>query len=415
MNSINQKSAAYLAFELPSGNRIKNRLVKASMEENMSDASLQPSDELIHLYERWALGGAGMILTGNVMIDGDAMTGPGGVVLERMTELSRFKRWANAGKQNNTKMVMQINHPGRQVYEKMQGKVLSPSDVALELGSASKLFGQPTPMTEEEINDVIRRFVDTAKQAEKAGFDGVQIHAAHGYLLAQFLSPRVNKRQDKWGGSLENRARLLLSVVEAIKASVSDNFIVAVKLNSADFQRGGFDIDDAKTVVNWLQNHNIDFVELSGGSYEVPAMQGVTADGRTLAREAYFIEFAKEIAEATEVPIMTTGGVRRLPIAEKVLASGAEMVGIATALALEPDLANRWQTEPEYEAPYPEVNWRNKTSRGLAIMAMVKRNLRRAGAGATTSANISPFWTLLFDQLKAAKLTKRYLKLKQGG
>ncbi|MDU0113011.1 NADH:flavin oxidoreductase/NADH oxidase family protein [Psychrosphaera aquimarina] len=399
------------AFTFPNSTSIKNRLVKASMEENMSDGDLLPSRELINLYGQWAKGGAGLLLTGNVMIDKEAMTGPGGVVLDKNSDLEQFKLWAKAAKQNQCKVWMQISHPGRQVYRKMGGKVFSPSDVALDMGKLSDLFGQPTPMTDEQIEDVIARFADTAKQAELAGFDGVEVHAAHGYLIAQFLSPLVNKRDDKWGGTLENRARLLTEVIKAIKSNVSETFNIAVKLNSADFQRGGFDENDALSVVKSLEALNIDMIELSGGSYEAPAMQGVTADGRTLKREAYFLSFAETIAKSTTVPIMTTGGIYKFATAKTVLAQGVDLVGIATGLALQPDLPNRWQLGKSVEIAIPKVTWKNKTLRGLAIMAVVKRNLRRVGAGKAASAKLSPLFTLILDQIRTAKLTKRYQKL----
>lgn len=309
---------------------------------------------------------------------------------------------------------MQINHPGRQVYKKMGGKVYSPSDVSLDMGKLSDLFGDAKAMSEEQIGDVIQRFADTASQAEKAGFDGVEIHAAHGYLIAQFLSPLVNKRQDQWGGSIENRSRLLLEVVKAVRAVTQPGFGLGVKLNSADFQRGGFDIDDALTVVKLLEPFNIDLVELSGGSYEAPAMQGVTADGRTLKREAYFLEFAEKIASETKIPVMTTGGIRRLAVAEQVLANNVSLVGIATGLATAPDLPNVWQTDKEFEAPYPAIKWKNKTLRALAVMAYVKRQLRRVGANKPVKINASPLFTFIQDQIRASKLTKRYKNFIQG-
>ena len=378
------------------------------MEENMSDEALQPSEALINLYQKWAQGGSGLILTGNVMIDRLAMTGPGGVVLEKSTDLGKFIRWSTAAKTHGAKVWMQINHPGRQVYKRMGGKVYSPSDVSLDMGKLSDMFGQAQAMNEEQIQDLIQRFTDTAVQAEKAGFDGVEVHAAHGYLIAQFLSPLVNKRQDQWGGSIENRARLLIEVIKSVKAATAPEFGIGVKINSADFQRGGFDIDDALTVMKLLEPLAIDLIELSGGSYEAPAMQGVTADGRTLNREAYFLEFAEKMASQTDVPVMTTGGIRRLPVAEEVLAKNVDLVGIATGLATEPNLPNIWQTNSKFEAPYPTINWNNKTFRGLAVMAYVKRQLRRVGANKTVKKNASPLFTLVQDQVRTSKLTKRY-------
>jgi 2,4-dienoyl-CoA reductase-like NADH-dependent reductase (Old Yellow Enzyme family) len=404
-------SLVFNSFTFPNSTTIKNRLVKAAMEENMSDENLLPSKELINLYGQWAKGGSGLLITGNVMVDKEAMTGPGGVVLDKDSDLTRFKLWADTAKQNKTKVWMQISHPGRQVYKKMGGKVYSPSDIPLDMGKLSDMFGQPTTMTEVQIKDVISRFSDTAKQAELAGFDGVEVHAAHGYLLAQFLSPLVNKREDDWGGSLDNRSRLLLEVIKAIKSNVSDSFSISVKLNSADFQHGGFDEEDALAVVKSLEALNIDMIELSGGRYEAPAMQGVTADGRTLAREAYFLSFAASISKNTSVPIMTTGGIYKFGTAKTVLAQGVDLVGIATALALQPDLPNRWQLGKNVEVATPQVNWKNKTFRSLAIMALVKRNLRRIGAGKKTSSKLSPFFTLILDQIRTAKLVKRYQKL----
>ena len=369
-----------------------------------------PSQVLKNCYNAWAKGGVGLIITGNVMVDHLAMTGPGGLALEHNTDVTPFAELARLGQQNDSKIVMQINHPGRQVFKKMGGKVLSASNVALSMGKHSHLFGQPKAMTHNEIDDVIERFTNTALQAQKAGFDGVQIHAAHGYLLAQFLSPLTNKRDDKYGGSLENRARLLTEITQKIKASCANNFSVSVKLNSADFQRGGFEPSDAQAVITLLSDLNIDFVELSGGSYEAPAMQGKTADERTLAREAYFLEFAKTISEQSSIPIMTTGGISRLSVANNVIDSGVALAGIATALAYKPDLVSIWQNQPEFIPAAPNVQIKDKTIAGLATMALVKRQIRRIGQGKGAKENASAVFTLICDQIRSLKLTKRYKK-----
>ncbi|WP_342804538.1 NADH:flavin oxidoreductase/NADH oxidase family protein [Alteromonas sp. M12] len=401
-------SDIFAEFSLPCGKTLKNRLVKGAMEENLANAKQLPDETLFNLYQKWAQGGVGLIITGNVMVDHMAMTGPGGMALEQDTDLVPFQTLAQKAKQNNTQVWMQINHPGRQVFKKMGGKVLSASDVALDLGKHSKLFSQPKAMSEEEIEDVIQRFKRTALLAEKAGFDGVEVHAAHGYLLAQFLSPLVNKRSDRWGGSLENRARLLLEIVSQIRAACAADFAVAVKLNSADFQRGGFDVEDALAVVKMLESLNVDVIELSGGSYEAPAMQGRTADDRTLAREAYFLEFASQIAQQSQIPIMTTGGIKRFPVAQKVLDSGVDLVGMATALAYNPDLPNHWQQVPGMVSMTPKVEWKNKTLSGMANMALVKRQLRRIGTGKPAKIDASAIYTLILEQILSAKLTKRY-------
>jgi 2,4-dienoyl-CoA reductase-like NADH-dependent reductase (Old Yellow Enzyme family) len=349
-----------------------------------------------------------MMLTGNVMVDHMAMTGPGGVALEAETPLESFKAWAKAGKAHGAAMWMQINHPGRQVWSAMNGKALAPSAVQVDLGKQSSMMAQPRAMTENEIQDVIRRFVITATRAVEAGFDGVQIHAAHGYLLAQFLSPISNKRDDQWGGSLENRARLLYEVVKAVREALPSQAALSVKINSADFQRGGFEPADAEVVVLELAKLGVDLIELSGGSYESPAMQGRTADGRTLAREAYFLEFAETIAKTCSVPLMTTGGIRRKPVAEQVLEAGVSVVGIGTALSYQPDLPNQWRSDDTAAVTLPEITWKNKNIAAMAQMAIVKQQFIRMGKGKTPLAKPSPLFSLLKDQAKQAKLRKIY-------
>lgn len=274
----------------------------------------------------------------------------------------------------------------------------APSAVPLELGGMSRHFATPKAMDEAMIAEVIQRFARSAGLAERAGFSGVEIHAAHGYLLSQFLSPLSNRRSDAWGGSLENRARLLLEIVRAVRAEVAPGFAVAVKLNSADFQRGGFSADDAREVVRMLDGLGIDLVELSGGSYEAPAMQGEARDGRTLAREAYFVEFARDIRAAARMPVMVTGGIRRRPVAEQVLASGVDMVGIGTALAIEPNLPRDWRAGKDSAPQLRPITWKNKPLASLANMAAVKFQLRKLSRGRATNPRVSPLCALLAQQ-----------------
>jgi 2,4-dienoyl-CoA reductase-like NADH-dependent reductase (Old Yellow Enzyme family) len=397
---------------LPNGSTLPNRLAKAAMEESMADNGQLPGPAIHRLYQRWAQGGTGLLITGNVMVDSRALTGPATIALEAGTPLAPFTAWAQAARQHGAQIWMQINHPGRQVMANMGGLAWAPSAVALDLGKHSKLFAQPVAMSAANIVEVIQRFGDSAHAAEQAGFNGVQIHAAHGYLLSQFLSPLTNHRTDEWGGNLENRARLLLEVVRAVRQRVSAGFNVAVKLNSADFQRGGFSEDDARQVVQLLNGLPVDLTELSGGSYESPAMQGRTADGRTLAREAYFLEFAQALAKVARMPVMTTGGIARQEIAEQVLASGVAVVGIATALSVAPDLPQQWRAGQKPTATEPPVNWKDKTLASIATMALVRRRMRALGAAAGNSASgaLNPLYTLLVDQVRAAMLTRRYRK-----
>ncbi len=393
---------------LPNGAVVPNRLAKAAMEENMADADHAPSDELLRLYQAWADGKAGLILTGNVMVDSRAMTGPNGVVLEDDAHLARFQRWAQVARSGGAQVWMQINHPGRQMQAALGQGTIAPSAVPLELGSLSKQFQVPREMTPADIAEVQQRFLQAAQLAERSGFTGVQIHAAHGYLLSQFLSPITNRRQDAWGGSIENRARLLLDIVRAVRATVSPEFVVAVKLNSADFQRGGFSPEEARRVVEMLNPLKPDLVELSGGSYEVPAMQGQARDGRTLAREAYFLEFARDIAKVAQMPLMVTGGIRRRSVAEQVIDSGIAVAGMATALSIDPNLPRDWQAGKDAAPTLRPIQWKNKVLGSLANMAMAKFQLARLSRGRRTDAQVSPLRALLLQQLAAYRQTRRY-------
>ena len=400
----------FQALSLPNGGVIANRIAKAAMEENMADAGQAPSAELMRLYQAWAEGEAGLLLSGNVMVDRRAMTGPGGVVLEDARQLEKFRQWARIGRSKGAQFWLQINHPGRQTRANLGQQALAPSAVPLQLGGASKMFNLPKAMSADEIAEVVLRFARTAQLGEQAGFSGVEIHAAHGYLLSQFLSPLSNQRDDQWGGSLENRARLLLDIVKAVRAAVTPQFCVAVKLNSADFQRGGFAAEDALRVVRMLNELPVDLIELSGGSYEAPAMQGDARDGRTLAREAYFLEFASEIAAIARMPVMVTGGIRRRAVVEQVLASGVAMAGIATALAIDPNLPRDWRNGSDSQPQLQAVRWSNKTLAALATMSVVKFQLRRLSQGRKPNPEVSPLRALLLDQIRAARRTKQYKK-----
>jgi 2,4-dienoyl-CoA reductase-like NADH-dependent reductase (Old Yellow Enzyme family) len=393
---------------LPNGSVIANRIAKAAMEENMADADQAPSEQLMRLYQSWADGEAGLILTGNVMVDGRAVTGPGGVVLEDDRHLDKFKRWASIGRSKGAQFWLQINHPGRQMQANLGQETWAPSAVPLDLGKLSKRFAAPRMMTQDLIAEVIGRFARSAQLGEQAGFSGVEIHAAHGYLVNQFLSPLTNQRTDQWGGSLQNRARLLLEIVRAVRAVVSPQFAVAVKLNSADFQRGGFTTDDARQVVEMLNLLQVDLVELSGGSYEAPAMQGQARDGRTLAREAYFLEFARDIKAVAKMPVMVTGGIRRRPVVERVLGTDVDMVGMATALAVDPYLPRDWRLGKDNAPELQPITWKNKVLASLANMAVVKFQLQKLSRGQTPNPNVSPLRALTLQQIAVAFRTRQY-------
>ncbi len=398
----------FTPLTLPNGTILPNRLAKAAMEENMADAQFRPTHKLMQLYKKWALGGAGLIISGNVMVNRMAMTGPAGVVLDSDLHLNTFRQWAKAGQQNGAQFWLQINHPGRQMPSALGQITYAPSAIALNLGKMSSRFMMPKELNHSMIQEIIEQFSHTAQLAEQAGFNGVQIHAAHGYLLSQFLSPLSNKRQDEYGGSLENRARLLIEVIQAIRKSVSTHFSISIKLNSADFQRGGFSTEDAKEVTLLLNHLSIDLLEISGGSYEEPAMQGSARDSHTLEREAYFLKFAQEIQKIANMPIMVTGGIRRQVIAQQVIDSGIDMAGIATALAIEPNLPSLWQQGIATNPTLKTRKWKNKAMGSAAMMASVRYQLQKVANNKATKPNISPLRALLLQQIKSFYHTKRY-------
>ena len=301
----------------------------------------QPTDRLIRLYERWADDGPGLLITGNVMIDRAGVAEPGNVVIDGDRHAARLSEWASAATSGGAQAWAQINHGGRQIPRTLNLRPVAPSPV--RLAGVGAAFATPRELTGDEIDTIIAQFADTARTVLAAGFTGVQVHAAHGYLINQFLSPLTNQRRDEWGGSPENRRRFLLAVVRAIRAEIGPAVPLAVKLNSADFQRGGFSEDDSMEVVAALADENVDLLEISGGTYESAAMMGVSAQPAkqsTREREAYFLDYAEKVRTASTLPLMLTGGFRTPAGMAAALDSGAiDLVGLARPLALQPGLA----------------------------------------------------------------------------
>lgn len=335
-------------IQLSCGAIIKNRIVKSAMSENMAHSHC-PEVEFERLYERWANGGTGLVITGNVMIDPRALGELNNVVVSKEVScFSQLRQWAKAGRKNDTHLWMQLNHPGKQTPKFICKDPVAPSAVGYN-SYLKKYFNQPRELEEHEILDIINRFAYAAKVAKDTGFSGVQIHGAHGYLVAQFLSPLHNQRQDKWGGSLENRMRFVLAVYHAIRAEVGDKFPVGIKLNSSDFQRGGLTHKESIVVGKKLAQAGIDLLELSGGTYESTVMMDGVMDGvkeSTRQREAYFAEYCKDMKKNLNVPIILTGGFRSSQaMKEALLANDCDMIGLARSLAIEPDFANKILTQ----------------------------------------------------------------------
>jgi 2,4-dienoyl-CoA reductase-like NADH-dependent reductase (Old Yellow Enzyme family) len=320
-----------------------------------------PTEEHLRLYERWCKGGAGLLLTGNVMVDRRALEGPRNVVVEDNRDLEILERWAAVGQQEDCQLWMQINHPGRQTPTGVSQQIVAPS--AVKLKRLGIFFSEPRELKCDEIEEIIDRYAATASVARRARFGGVQVHGAHGYLCAQFLSPVTNQRSDQWGGAPENRRRFLLEVVRRVRAVVGAGYPVSVKLNSNDFQKGGYTVEDAVEVARALEAESLDLLELSGGTYENPAMvMGAERAAELARREAYFLEYAAKIREATRLPLMLTGGLRSAAAMADIIADGTvDVAGLARPLAVEPELPRQILAGEAHGARPVRVTLRNKT------------------------------------------------------
>jgi len=334
------------------------------MTEGLATPQGLPSPQLNRLYGLWSDGGAGILLSGNIQVDKDHLERPGNVIVDSAPNnemQAALASWAEAGTRNGNHFWAQISHAGRQTQTNVNKQPKAPS--AVTVGLPGGQFGKPVALTESEIVDLVDRFGICAKACQEAGFTGVQVHSAHGYLLSQFLSPRTNLRDDRYGGSLENRARMLLEVVEAIRSAVGPSFPIAVKLNSADFQKGGFEFADSIQVAKWLEAASVDLIEISGGTYEQPQLLGVEGmeevaeqDVResTIAREAYFVDFALAMQQEVSIPLMVTGGFRLKSAMEEALQNGADVIGIGRPMCVMTDAPNRLMSDldelPRYES-----------------------------------------------------------------
>jgi len=409
---------------LPCGLELPNRIAKAAMTEGLAEPGGRAGARIERLYRTWAEGGAGLQITGNVMIDSRYRERPANVVVEGAQDddaIAGLRRFAAAARSGGGAAIAQISHAGRQSPKAIAVEPVGPSAVPMKIPGG--LFGAPRALTGDEILDVIRRFAHTAGVLCEAGFDGVQVHSAHGYLLSEFLNPRANRRDDEWGGSLENRARLLIETVRAVRAAIGGNKALTVKLNSSDFQKGGFSFEDCLRVVAMLDAEGIDLLEISGGNYEQPRMMGF--DGlepvfeqrvrdSTRAREAYFMNYAAEVLAATRAPVMVTGGFRSRAAMEAALAEGVAVIGIARPLCADPD-APRRLLDGELDAlPAPEKSFRLgpgvlgpassmdliKAANGFAAMAYFYRNIIRMGDGQATTRRMNLWRALIKHQLQ---------------
>ena len=328
----------FTPITLPNGTTIKNRFFKSAMSEGMGTRDFQPKKNIATLYKRWAEGGTGLIITGNIMVDPKGTAEPGNIVFDKNSNMEILKNWANQGQQHGAKVMVQLNHPGKQAPKTVSKQTVAPSAVPLGNG-LNKLFSTPRALTTSEVEELVQKFVTSAKVAKEAGFSGVQIHAAHGYLISQFLSPHDNRRTDKYGGSLENRMRFLKEIYLGMREELGKDFTIGIKINSTDFKEDGLTEEDSLKTIIELANLGLDFVEISGGTYEIPAMMGATSKS---TNQVFFAEYSKKLKQKIEIPVVVTGGIRSINAMNTLLNDNTtDFIGIARPLTIDPNIPNK--------------------------------------------------------------------------
>ena len=396
---------------LPNGSILKNRIAKSAMSENIGTLSNAPTKTLINAYKVWAKGNPGLLITGNVMIDSKALGEPRNVVVEDYTNFDLLKAWAKTVEETGVHLWPQLNHPGRQAFRQINKEIVAPSAVPLKMGGASKIFKLARPLTEEEILEIIKRFGNSARILKEAGFSGCQIHGAHGYLVSQFLSPISNTRKDQWGGLLKNRARFVQEVYREIRKQVGPDYPVGIKINSADFQKGGFSESESMEVIQLLSNEGMDLIEISGGTYEKPAMVKGSRKQSTIEREAYFLEYIEKVRKITDKPLLLTGGFRTVKVMENALAEKKlDLIGLGRPFCLYPNLAqdifNRKETI--FKTPLPTIGIKLLDKLGGIELPWYELQIQRLGKGKDPKPNLAAIWALLFTIKEI--LLKSFLK-----
>lgn len=318
---------------------IPNRFVRSATQESMAEDDGTPTKRLVDLFRELAKGEVGLIITGHAYVNplGKASPRQTGIYEDRF--VAGLKAVPEAVHAYPTRIFLQIAHAGRQTKPNIAGGMpVSPSPV---YDPSVKL--EPRELTGAEIRGLIEDFVKAAKRAKEAGFDGVQLHMAHGYLLSSFISPHVNRRTDEWGGSPENRARMPLEIVRRIKQANGPEFPLIVKLNSTDFLPDGLQVDDSIAVAKMLEEAGVDGIEVSGGMAE-SGRGSVWIGLRAEEDEGYFVENAARIKAAVKVPIFGLGGNRTFAVMERFVAEGkADLISLSRPLIRDPHLIKKFR------------------------------------------------------------------------
>ncbi len=322
------------------GMTLANRFVRSATWEGMAEADGTCTANLIDLMAELTAGGVGLIITGHAYVDPRGQAGPWQLGIYRddlIPGLTRMTETVHAG---GGKMVAQLAHAGLYADADLTGRApLAPSAVS------GFTKAEPQEMSAGEIEQVVESFSSAAGRAKAAGFDGVQIHAAHGYLLSQFLSPAFNRRQDKYGGGVENRAEIVLEVLKGTRLSVGRDYPVLIKMNTGDFLESGLVLDDALKIGVMLEKAGIDAIELSGGTGASGKLRPVRMGIKSEDREAYFKEAAVAFRRQVKLPLILVGGIRSFHIAEQIVNDGVvDYISMSRPLIREPGLINRWKS-----------------------------------------------------------------------
>ena len=332
-----------ILFEPSSINQmtLKNRFVRSATWEGMANADGSCSPELINLMEELALGGIGLIISGHAYISRDGQAGQRQMGIYGDELIPGLAKMAETVHQQNSKILVQLSHAGCQAEYNIINQQPSGPSVAENRSEESC-----REMSREDIHQIIEDFGRAAARAKKAGFDGVQIHAAHGYLMSQFLSPFYNKREDEYGGELENRARIVLEVVRMIRDQVGEKFSILIKMNSEDFLPGGLSVKEMVRVAAMLEKTGVDAIEMSGGTVSsgkyTPVRRGKL---NSPEKEVYYREAAIQYKERIMIPLLLVGGIRSFEVAQKLVKDGlTDYIAFCRPLIREPGLINRWKS-----------------------------------------------------------------------
>ncbi len=320
------------------GMRIKNRFVRSATYEAMAEKDGTVKNQLLDCMAELAMGETGLIITGHTFVSREGQAGPRQMGISSDSMIPGLKRLSSVIHDKGGVVAVQLAHAGMRGIGKNQYAPLCPSDI-FEKGTK-----KASAMTHDDIKKTIKAFGDGAQRAVESGFDAIQIHSAHGYLLSQFLSPHYNKRNDNYGGSLENRSRLLVEVYEVIRQRVGKAFPVMVKINSEDFLEDGFTVQEMIKIAHLLEDLGMDAVEMSGGTFEsgrlIPSRTGTSKSEKN---EVYYREAAKKFKKEIGIPLILVGGFLSFNIAEDVVNSGiADYIALARPLIREPHLIKRW-------------------------------------------------------------------------